>query len=150
MFQVLTVYNALSMEDNLVQARQLESNFRLQMREFCLGHTDQPPRALPPLVNEFGALCPAYLFRDLIFSQKGYIGMAPKGVEPGDLICILYGGRVPFILRDVSSKIPHNEKFGARPYYKVVGDSYIHGIMMGEALDLMEEQGLKEQEFLLL
>jgi hypothetical protein len=43
-------------------------------------------------------------------------------MKPRDTACALFGGMVPFILRDVAS----SEKF------RLVGESYIHGIMDGE------------------
>ncbi|PMD22529.1 hypothetical protein NA56DRAFT_535467, partial [Hyaloscypha hepaticicola] len=60
-------------------------------------------------------------------TQKGYMGLGGLDCKPGDLVCILYGGRTPFILRrrDVDSET-----------FEFIGDCYIHGIMYGETLDL--------------
>jgi len=46
----------------------------------------------------------------------------PEGAETGDLICILYGGEVPYVLRP--------QRNG---YNVVVGECYVDGIMYGEA-----------------
>jgi hypothetical protein len=61
--------------------------------------------------------------RSLFTTEGNRIGTAPDGVEPGDVIAILRGGRLPFILRR------HGD------YYTVVGTAYVHGIMYGEALE---------------
>jgi hypothetical protein len=44
----------------------------------------------------------------------------------GDVICVLYGGTVPFMLR------PKEKEMGG---YYVVGEAYVDGIMDGEYMD---------------
>lgn len=63
------------------------------------------------------------------------IGTGPEGLQAGDIVCVLYGGDVPFIL--------HPDGQGQ---YTLIGECYISGIMQGEALDM----GLEEREFLLV
>jgi len=63
------------------------------------------------------------------------LGTGPEGLCVGDLVCVLYGGDVPFIL--------HPDGQG---HYKLIGECYVSGIMQGEALDM----GLEEREFLLV
>jgi len=59
-------------------------------------------------------------------TEKGYFGTAPDRlsttVEPGDVIAIVAGLRVPLILR----------RFGL--WYSVIGQGYLHGVMHGEAV----------------
>ncbi len=56
-------------------------------------------------------------------------GLAPRETQTGDIICVLFGCSVPVILRPQfdpsSSEIMH---------YEVVGESYIYGMMDGEAI----------------
>ncbi|KAI0454258.1 heterokaryon incompatibility protein-domain-containing protein [Xylaria acuta] len=59
--------------------------------------------------------------RYLLRTRKGYLGLGPA-CRVGDLVCILFGGEVPFILR---------RKKG---YFQFVGDAYVHGIMEGETM----------------
>jgi hypothetical protein len=77
--------------------------------------------------------------RKLFSTREGYIGLGRESVTDGDVVCILPGCSVPIILR--------KENW----YYKLVGDSYIHGIMFGEALGQMTEDKrlLKLQSFVL-
>ncbi|PVH83556.1 HET-domain-containing protein [Cadophora sp. DSE1049] len=65
------------------------------------------------------------LHRQLMISKKGYIGLGPVPAKKGDLICVLYGCSVPVILRKVDK------------HYILVGECYVHGLMDGEALDLL-------------
>jgi hypothetical protein len=57
--------------------------------------------------------------RVFIISSKGYIGLGPPGTQVGDMICVLRGGRAPFVLRQ-----------GRYPFGRImIGDAYIHGII---------------------
>jgi hypothetical protein len=67
-------------------------------------------------------------------SEKGYVGLAPEDSKPGDVICVIIGAIVPYVLR----KLPEEE-------FQLIGEAYVHGIMDGEAMDL----GLDEAEFCL-
>jgi hypothetical protein len=71
----------------------------------------------------------------ILRTKSGYIGTGPRYMEEGDLICVLYGGQTPFVLR--------REAWGN---YRFIGDCYIHGIMNGEALSME----LDETEFVLV
>lgn len=53
-------------------------------------------------------------------TQDGHIGLGPYVLEPGDLVCVLYGGRVPYILR------PRGDGT-----FVFLGECYVHGIMFG-------------------
>jgi hypothetical protein len=61
--------------------------------------------------------------RNMCVTTRGYLGRVPRGSEVGDKICILFGGSVPFVLRDAGDG-----------YFTFIGECYIHGIMDGEAL----------------
>ncbi|KAE9368055.1 HET-domain-containing protein [Stipitochalara longipes BDJ] len=62
--------------------------------------------------------------RWIIRTAEGYIAMSPKNTEINDIICIILGTNVPIVLRKVTTDST----------YKIVGHSYIHGFMYGEAL----------------
>lgn len=68
----------------------------------------------------------ASIKRSFFVTEKGYMGLSPADTREGDLIYVLAGGQVPFILRPIMSK-------GG---YSLVGESYINGIMDGEATEL--------------
>lgn len=68
-------------------------------------------------------------------SDDDLFGLCPEGAVQGDLICILYGCSVPVLLRDSD---PEKNTF------KVIGETYAHGKMEGEA---MEEYIEREQSF---
>jgi hypothetical protein len=57
-------------------------------------------------------------------TNGGYLGRVPRGTEVGDKICILFGGCVPFALRESSGG-----------YFKFIEKCYVYGIMDGEAME---------------
>lgn len=61
--------------------------------------------------------------RLLCTTEKGRLASVPKTTQEGDLICILYGGDVPYILRPLTDD-----------EYMVVGECYVDDIMHGKAL----------------
>ncbi len=54
--------------------------------------------------------------------------MAPRLAQNGDLVCLLFGGQVPFVIRKL-----HEEQ------YSLVGECYLQGIMDGETMKMMED-----------
>ncbi|KAH8890584.1 HET-domain-containing protein [Thozetella sp. PMI_491] len=69
-------------------------------------------------------------------SEKGYMGPAPRDAEAGDDICVLPGGKMPLILRSPgSNETGHDAELSALPVRcRLVGDTYVHGLMDGEAV----------------
>ncbi|KAK6215600.1 heterokaryon incompatibility protein [Colletotrichum tabaci] len=58
-------------------------------------------------------------------SGSGYVGLAPRHVQPGDKVVIFLGGKTPYTVRDST---------GTAGYCELVGEAYVHGIMFGEAM----------------
>lgn len=56
-------------------------------------------------------------------------------MKENDLVCVLYGGRLPFLLRPKSD------------FYHPVGECYVRGIMDGEAIMMLEAGQLSEASF---
>lgn len=66
----------------------------------------------------------------LFSTSQGNFGLGPAGLEIGDVIAVLFGGRFPFILR---------RKEGNMNRFALVGYAYVQGIMDGEAVSGSEE-----------
>jgi hypothetical protein len=64
------------------------------------------------------------LRRAFVSDGVGWRGLVPMDAEVGDLIVLLKGGRVPYILRPI-------ENGNTSVEYRMVGDTYVHGIMDG-------------------
>lgn len=59
--------------------------------------------------------------RTLGMTAGGLIGSFPSTVRAGDVVVVLFGGWVPFVLRPVGEDV-----------FELVGACYVHGIMDGE------------------
>ena len=92
----------------------------------------------------------ATLNRRFFVTEKGYFGLGPATTKPGDLVCILLGGRVPYTIRktvdaDASNKMSDTQCTS----YRFVGDAYVQGIMNGEAVqDLGSDDEFLEYFFM--
>jgi hypothetical protein len=65
--------------------------------------------------------------RLLAITQSGFLGLVPLSAEVSDEIYLLAGGQVFYVLR------PHDDHF------RFIGESYVHGLMDGEAMELLEK-----------
>ncbi|KAL8947678.1 MAG: hypothetical protein Q9222_006062 [Ikaeria aurantiellina] len=66
----------------------------------------------------------------LFRTDEGLLGMGPRSTQAGDEAWILQGARVPFVLR------PRGEN----GQYQLIGQSYVHGMMQGEAIEAAQSQ----------
>jgi hypothetical protein len=71
-------------------------------------------------------------------SSTKYIGLVPATAQEGDVICILFGGRTPFLIRP------------AGEHYLMVGACYVDSIMNGEVMENFEDTGSEIQDFYLI
>lgn len=70
-------------------------------------------------------------------SKGGIFCMLPPAAEEGDLIAVLFGAKIPYLLRPI--ELGGDE-------YKLVGEAYMHGFMDGEVL-LRVVKGIYEGNF---
>ncbi|CAM1509403.1 Fc.00g031420.m01.CDS01 [Cosmosporella sp. VM-42] len=84
---------------------------------------------IPKLYGEYvKRIRRACAHRAMFITRRGYMGLAPWNAQEGDLVCILKGGKTPFLLR-----LPP-----AGSVYQLVGETYVYGIMGGEAIAELE------------
>jgi hypothetical protein len=96
------------------------------------------------------AFCNFTYGRCFISTKKGYIGWAPEQCKKGDVVAVLAGGKVPYVLRPEASSNPSEESGDSRKYYSVLGDAYIRGIMDGEVVAKLEDRGGNWEEIVLV
>jgi len=73
--------------------------------------------------RKFATLMDVSLERKLMRTSKDYLGLAPADTKEGDIIAILKGRRVPFVMRSRGGP------------WELIGGCYLHGVMHGEAFD---------------
>ncbi|KAI0533672.1 heterokaryon incompatibility protein-domain-containing protein [Xylaria digitata] len=68
-------------------------------------------------------------------TASGYYVLGPGALEAGDIVCGLFGSKVPFCLRPMGS------------FYLLVGECYVHGLMKGEGIDMLARGEVVEKRF---
>jgi hypothetical protein len=94
-----------------------------------------------------GALLPRTTGRNFVITSRGFFGLAPLKTKPGDEVCILEGGNIPYVLRSVNSEelTPHNVTPGEKQwFFTIVGKSYVHGVSDGEWIKDRDEADVIE------
>ncbi|KAF9771064.1 hypothetical protein IL306_011319 [Fusarium sp. DS 682] len=59
--------------------------------------------------------------RRSFLTSTGFVGVGPVDMQAGDEVCVLLGGKIPYLLR------PQGDET-----YSLIGEVYVHGIMHGE------------------
>ncbi|KAH6637352.1 heterokaryon incompatibility protein-domain-containing protein [Chaetomium tenue] len=92
--------------------------------------------------------------RKLFYTEKGYLGLGPASAAVGDVICIMPGAAGPFVFRSdqeggvkLENQLDCGDKGDCTKRFRLIGGSYVHGIMHGEAL-AAEDFGLEEIELI--
>lgn len=83
--------------------------------------------------------------RRLFTTQTGFVGLGPKEAKANDLVVILFGGHVPFVLRP--------SHLDGDLTYTLIGEAFVHGIMYGEFIKLFRRQKapmVKQEQFFIV
>jgi hypothetical protein len=79
----------------------------------------------------------AALWRNRVFivTEGGRIGAAAPGVEAGDTICVLFGGKSAYVARRKSDA----------GTWRFMGEAYVDGLMSGEVFDMLRKGEVKQE-----
>ena len=80
-------------------------------------------RSSTELIN-YDNLMDEFKARRGFIGELGFMGVGPLDMETGDLVCVIFGGKFPFVLRETSS--------AEGGEYRLIGEAYCDGIMDGE------------------
>ncbi|KAI1429220.1 heterokaryon incompatibility protein-domain-containing protein [Xylaria sp. FL1777] len=73
--------------------------------------------------------------------DNGYHGLCPWTAREGDIVALLDGGNVPYLLRPVDKKtIGNGEEIQTGEQFELVGECFVQGIMYGEFFEGQEEK----------
>ena len=85
-----------------------------------------PCKYIPKHAKLFGSLTQSlWPDRRLYITSKGYIGLGPLSTQVGDEVWVICDAKIPLVLHPQ----PENSK-----QCRLVGETYLHGFMNGEAL----------------
>jgi hypothetical protein len=107
--------------------------------------SDEESAELLPFVS---SLRQATIGRKLCALDNGKLALSPNATEVGDFVCVLMGGRVPFILRPIG-QLDKNRPLSSLQL-KLIGPCYVHGIMVEEELRLRRSSKAGLSNFSLL
>jgi hypothetical protein len=96
--------------------------------------------------------------KKLFRTERGYLGISCEHVRRGDRLAILWGGRLPYILRQHGDTLlpgvrgrPSLTDDTVVPTYKLIGgECYVHGLADGEGLDIAERHGIRPTKICLV
>ncbi|KAJ4415948.1 hypothetical protein N0V82_007070 [Gnomoniopsis sp. IMI 355080] len=75
--------------------------------------------------------------RKFAITSLGHFAMVPSMAVKGDLLCILFGGETPYVLRKSSDPARH----------QLVGETYTYGLMHGQAISVADAGKLDVETF---
>lgn len=78
--------------------------------------------------------------RSHIMTNTGFVGLAPAAAKLGDVVAVLLGAPVSHVLRPVESGREENQ-------FALIGESYVYGVMDGEAIAHIHEPGHRSRPF---
>lgn len=91
-----------------------------------LGKTSEEEHKLPKLRFAISrAIKERCTMRNFSITTSGRFGQMPLGTQKGDLVCILMGGEVPFVIRPTHP---------GSNIYNMIGDCFLNGVMNDEML----------------
>jgi hypothetical protein len=74
-----------------------------------------------------------------LFETNRYFGLGPRDLKKGDVVAVLDGGKVPYILRPFAKENEH----------AFLGECFVYDIMNGEAYEMCGEGEVEEKMFVL-
>jgi hypothetical protein len=92
----------------------------------CTG-TTSPPLSGSEISKLLYLIMGNLMYRKLMTTARGYLGLVPWVAELGDMICVLPGCSTPLIIRP-----------GTGGYFNLIGECYVHGMMEGEVMEWLE------------
>jgi hypothetical protein len=113
-FEELGIFhNPNSSEDQQVYSLQ-QTEGRLSRRSFFL------------LVGTLEYYLPRFQGAEFFVTENGRVGFCCGSPKPGDKVAIFFGAKMPFVVR--------SETREGKECIKLIGESYVSGIMQGEVL----------------
>ncbi|KAF9639192.1 hypothetical protein BFW01_g10089 [Lasiodiplodia theobromae] len=104
--------------------------------DFCWYYDPTDESKAEWMQHVFDVVIPKVVQTRFFLTKHGFMGIGPSETAVKDKVFVLRGGSIPFILRH-SDDQEHGQKDCYHPpelCFQLVGRSYVHGIMDGQAL----------------
>ncbi|KAI1472890.1 heterokaryon incompatibility protein-domain-containing protein [Daldinia caldariorum] len=76
------------------------------------------------------------LHRRFFITEGNLMGIGPETMERDDIVVVLFGGKVPYVIRDLGED-----------RYSFIGECFVAGLMAGEAIEQWKAIGTPAAEF---
>lgn len=145
------------------------ARWRIQYMDHCNAHWNAryhspPPRPLSAFklaslsskAGDFEAcqtkMIPSCLDPFFFIASNKMVGLCPRPAKQGDIVAVLHGAKVPYLLRPVSdSKESAATQSGASTQkYEFIGECYVKDIMRGEYFEQQVDSGRRPDVFTLV
>lgn len=108
----------------------------------------------PPVERRgfFDSFRQRYGKRKLFYTKRGYLGLGPASAKVGDVVSLIKGADGPFVCRRVTSEQQQQQENdtgsseGVPRMLQIIGESYVHGIMYGEAMGHGQDKAMTWSE----
>ena len=91
--------------------------------------------------------------RSLFETKQHRFGQSCRHILPGDRICLLYGGQLPFTLREARKVVlrgSNDQSIENQAYQLFGGGCYVDGLMDNQVFEIAEREGLPVQDIYLV
>ncbi|OMP83174.1 Heterokaryon incompatibility protein 6, OR allele [Diplodia seriata] len=114
------------------------------------------PGEVERLSEKFAEMVEPARGRVMFITRRGALGLCPIGTKSTDRPVVLFGGKVPFILRKIREEdvpdraVMNGERMGdSVDEWKLIGECYIHGLMDGSRFEKLLDEGKESTVFYL-
>ncbi|KAF2827527.1 hypothetical protein CC86DRAFT_290582 [Ophiobolus disseminans] len=137
-----TSMKSFTQESTYIDELRRDETIRTQYMEgFWRCVRGEQTEALPSQRFSFEDMARLMCHRRRIFrTSRGYIGLGPRCMHVGDIVAVLDGGKVPFVLRPLVD--------GGHEY-ALMGECFVYDIMDGEVLQMVGHDGVQDKTFVL-
>jgi hypothetical protein len=145
------------------------ASWRIQYMDHCNAHWNPryhspPPRplsayklaSLSSKTGDFEAcqtkMIPSCLDPFFFIASNKMVGLCPRPAKQGDIVAVLHGAKVPYLLRPVSDsgQAAATESGPSTQKYEFIGECYVKDIMHGEYFEQQVDSGRRPDVFTLV
>jgi hypothetical protein len=84
--------------------------------------------------------------RRIFRTPHGYYGIAPKTAKLRDKVCVLLGGKVPYIIREEPQQHGSRKPSGhTELVFPFISDAFAHGLMDGQAITQVKAGKIRQE-----
>jgi hypothetical protein len=128
-------HDSVDMESKrLARERFMESGLvsrdTLHLTEYCFKFDNKFALELSHTIKErkFGRL------------ENGFFSMVPENTVQGDVVAVVHGAKLPIVIRRLSDQETAKlQGYEGKVVWRLIGTTYVHGIMDGEVFGLIEK-----------